>query len=264
MKKIIILSVFIIFFLCPGVLAHMPGSSAAPEVDLGPIVLMSNGIPVEISIEDVAAYHGEMEGKEPDACICCACMYRVMLCGINEIWGDETPERSDIGVQSRLVSNGALHTAWYITGTGPDMDSDSAGELVLLTPDGTELTDYSQEARMKIAKNRNIDDYRFVVTRLSTGESATLTLREELFPEDFFELRKKVKVEKVATDDETAEFLSKWSTLRDDLLQKPDFELFNEIVEPTEEEPDVVSGGIFIALICMCCLGCILMCKKNN
>jgi hypothetical protein len=250
--------------LCQGALAHMPGAAPMPEVDLGPIVVLDNGVPVEIGIDDIATYHGEMEGKEPDACICCACMYRVLLAGINEVWGDEIPERSDIGVQSRLVSNGALHTAWYVTGTGPGMDAASSGRLTLVAPDGSPLTDYSKQARMKIAQNRTFDDYHFEVIQLSTGESATLTVREDLFPEDFLELRRLVKVEMSATDDETAEFTAKWSNIRDDFLQKPDYELFNEIEPSGEEEPDVVGGGIFLALLCTGGAGIVLMGKRRR
>lgn len=242
-----------------GAIAHMPGASPAPEVNLGPIVVSDDGVPVEITIDDVAAYHGEMEGKEPDACVCCACMYRVLLSGIGELWGEDIPERSDIGVQSRLVSNGALHTAWYVTGTGPGMDPASAGQLTLIAPDGSVLTDYSKEARMKIAKNRCFEDYEFVITRLSTGESVSLTLREDVFPEGFLDLRKKVKVNQTATGEEAAVFLAQWESLRDDLLQKPDYELFNEIEPPGEEEPDLVGGGIFLGLLCIAVAGMVVM-----
>jgi hypothetical protein len=250
--------------LCQGSLAHMPGAAPMPDVDPGPVVVSEDGVSVEITIDDVAVYHGEMEGKESDACICCACMYRVLLSGINELWGDEIPEQSDIVVESRLVSNGALHTAWLVTGTGPGMDPASAGRLVLVAPDGSALTDYSKEARMKIAKDRKYEDYQFVVTRLSTGESVYLSLREEVFPEGFLDLRKKVKVDLTATGEETTAFLAQWESLRDDLLQKPDYELFNEIEPPEEEEPDVVGGGIFLALLCIAVAGVIVMRNRRN
>jgi len=250
--------------LCQGALAHMPGADPAPEADLGPIVVLDNGVPVEIGIDDVAEYHGRLEGEEPHACICCVCMYRVLLAGINEVWGDEIPERSDIGVQSRLVSDGALHAAWYVTGTGPGTGAGSAGRLTLVAPNGSALADYSKQVRMAIAKNRCLDDYRFEVTRLSTGESVTLTLREDLFPEGFFELRRAVNVDKTATEAESAEFLEKWSSLRADILQKPDYELFNEIEPPEEEEPDVLCGGVFLALLCIMGAGIVLMGKKRR
>lgn len=50
--------------LCQGALAHMPGADAAPEVDLGPIVVLDNGVPEEIGIDDVVEYHGRLEGEE--------------------------------------------------------------------------------------------------------------------------------------------------------------------------------------------------------
>ena len=220
--------------LVAGACAHAAGFAAAPEpavpaitTTAPPFVISDHGVPVEIGIEDVAAYHGSLEGEEPHACPCCACMYRALSAGIRDLWGSEIPERSDIGVESRLVSNGALHVAWYVTGTGPGMDPASAGTLALVAPDGSVLTDYLQQARNKIAKDRRYDDYRFVITRLSTGESVTLTLKKEVFPDSFLELRKKVKVQKTATDEEAEEFESRRSALREDLLQKPDDELFS-------------------------------------
>lgn len=262
--KGMLLILFAVLAFSQGALAHMPGAAPMPEVDLGPIVVSDGGVPVEITIDDVAVYHGEMEGKEPDACICCACMYRVLLSGISELWGDEIPERSDIGVQSRLVSNGALHTAWLVTGTGPGMDPASAGQLTLVDPSGSILTDYSKEARMKIAKNRCFEDYEFVITRFSTGKSVTLTVRDDIFPDSFLELRKAVKVDQTATEAETAEFLAQWESLRDDLLQKPDYELFNEIEPPEEEEPDIVGGGIFLALLCIAVAGMVVMRNRRS
>ena len=73
-----------------------------------------------------------------------------------------------------------------------------------------------------------------------------------------------MNVEKSATDDQTAEFTAKWSSLRDDFLQKPDWELFNEIEPPEEEEPDVVGGGIFLALLCTGGAGMVMMGKRRR
>jgi len=109
--------------LFQGALAHMPGAASAPEVDLGPIVILDNGVPVEISIDNVAKYRGELKGEGLDACACRVCMYRALLTGINDVWGDEVPEGLISGVKSCRVSDGALHAAWYVTGTAPGMDA---------------------------------------------------------------------------------------------------------------------------------------------
>lgn len=196
---------------CLGTYAYVGKTMPTPqsgEGSLAPIVVRANGSPVSIGIDEISEYHGRLEGGEAHFCPCCASMYRILSAGIREVWGDEIPEQSDIGVQSRLVSNGALHTAWYVTGTGPEIGPDSASQVILVAPNGSVLTDYSEQARMKIAKNRTYDDYQFVIIRPSTGESANLTVRRDIFSEDFFELRKRVKIDKNATEDEIAGFES--------------------------------------------------------
>ncbi|GAB7015578.1 hypothetical protein [Methanogenium cariaci] len=261
MKKIGLFVLFAALVLCQGVSAHMPGASPAPEVDLGPIVVSDNGVPVEISVDDVGKYHGMLEGKNPDVCVCCACTYRAILSGINEIWGDEIPERSDIGLKCGLISNGSVHAAWYVTGTGSDMDSNTRGKMELILSDGSVLTNQSPSAIKKASKARTPDSYWFEVSRLSTGDSVMLTVSEDMFPEGFAEMRKKVKFEKTASKDEIRQFVSDYTSVRDGMLQKPDYEIFNEVEEP-DESPDVLGGGIFLTLLCAFCIGLVVMRRK--
>ena len=96
-----------------------------------------------------------------------------------------------------------------------------------------------------------MDNYHFIITRLSTGDSVEISVSDEMFPEDFFDLRKKVKVEKTSSGEEDALFLSEWSDTRNRFLESQDWEIFNEIEEPEKEEPDVMGGSVFLAcLIC--------------
>jgi len=220
-----------------GTFGHVGEAIPAPQPGgepLSPIIVEANGSVVSIGVDDIAAYNGMMEGEDPHFCVCCACMYRVLSAGIREVWGEEIPERSDIGIRSRLVSNGALYTGWYVTGTGPGMAPDQTSQVLLVAPNGSVLTDYSEQTRMKIAKNRSPEDYRFVGTRLSTGESADLSVRSEVFPPGFFELRQKVKVDKIATGSETAEFEAEWDTLMERFMQQQDDELFIRIETPED------------------------------
>ncbi|EHQ34913.1 hypothetical protein [Methanoplanus limicola] len=263
MKRITVLLVFVMVLACGIAQAHMPGASDAPDTDLGPVVLLDGEVPVEITIDDIGAYHGKMSGAEPDVCVCGGCTYRALLCGINEIWGDEIPQRSDIGFSSGLVSDGALHCAWYITGTGPDMDEADAGTLTLLNPDRTVLTNCSKQARSKIAKERSTDNYYFEIERLSTGESVVLTVSEDVFTEGFHELRKKVKFSKNAGDEENEQFIADYSTVRDKFLLSPDYELFNEI-EEKEDNSGVIPGAVFLCLIIVCCVGLFISAGKNK
>ena len=185
-----------LMLLCPGALAHMPGASEAPDVDLGPIIMLEGGDTVEIDLDDVAEYHGLMTNSEPDACICCICMFRVAKAGLGELFGDETPQRSDIGIASYLPSTGSVHTAMLITGTGPKLDCNDPGRLQVLRTDGTEVDDLSNPGLKSASAERSMDNYHFIITRLSTGDSVEISVSDEMFPEDFFDLRKKVKVEK--------------------------------------------------------------------
>jgi len=240
-----------LMLLCPGALAHMPGASEAPEVDLGPIVMLEGGETVEIDLDDVAEYHGLMTNSEPDACICCICMFRAVKAGLGELFGDEIPERSDIGITSCLPSFGSVHTAMLITGTGPKLDCNDPGQLQVFRNDGNDMDDLSNPCLKSASVERSMDNYHFIFTRLSTGDSVEISVSDEMFPEDFFDLRKKVKVEKSSTEDENTLFLSEWSETRDKFLESQDWEIFNEIEEPEEEEPDVIGGAVF--LTCLIC-----------
>ncbi|MBN1431780.1 MAG: hypothetical protein JW931_03310 [Methanomicrobiaceae archaeon] len=240
-----------LLLLCPGALAHMPGASEAPEVYLGPIVILEGGETAEISIDDVADYHGLMTNSDPDACICCICMFRAAKAGLAELYGDEIPERSDIGITSYLPSAGSVHTAMLVTGTGPKIDCNDPGQLQVLRFDGTEIEDLSNPSLKSASSERSMDNYHFIITRLSTGEYVEISVSDGMFPEDFFDLRKKVKVEKTSTEDENNLFLSEWGETRDKFLESQDWEIFNEIEEPEEEEPDVTGGAIF--LTCLIC-----------
>lgn len=232
--------------LVVGVYIHSAGAAVAPQqipetvttttiVREDPIVIGDNGVPVRISMNDILTFHAELEAKEEGIPVpeqrevdpCCVWMYRSLSTGIRVIWGDTIPERTDVSVTSNLVSCGALHTGGYVTGTGPGMDITSAGRFILLQPDGTELTDYSHDARSKIAKNRKADNYQLIITRISTGESATISLREEVFPDRFFTLFKKVKTDSTVTKEEIVEFKTVKNEFRDNLVQKTDDELFN-------------------------------------
>lgn len=229
--------------LIVGAFAHSAGTASQDDIStvptgpvdpLSPIIVDDNGVQTELTIDDAVAYHAKMEEEDgtpvpeqPEIDPCCAWMYRSLSAGTRALWGDEIPARSDISIASYLPSCGALHTGWYFTGTGPEMDTASAGRFILLKPDGTELTDTSHAARSKIAKSRTADSYRIVITLLSTGESATVSLKDEAFPDRFFELFKKVKTDPTVTKEEVAEFTTVKNAFRDTLVQKTDDELFS-------------------------------------
>jgi len=230
--------------LIVGAFAHSAGTASHDDITpataglfdpLSPIIVDDTGVQAELSNDDAVAYHTKMEAEEdgtpvseqPEIDPCCAWMFRSLSSGIRALWGDDIPARSDISIASYLPSCGALHTGWYVTGTGPDLDTAAAGRFILLKPDGTELTDTSHAARSKIAKNRNADSYRIVITRISTGESVTVALKDEAFPDRFFALFTKVKTDPTVTKEEVAEFNTVKNEFRDNLVQRSDDELFS-------------------------------------
>jgi hypothetical protein len=188
-------------------------------------------------------------------------MYRGILAGITEVWGDEVPVRSDIGLKSGLISNGSVQAAWYIIGAGPGMEPGNSGKLEFFLQDGSIVNDKSESAIKKASKARTAESYWFEVTRLSTGDSVRLTVKDEVFPEGFAEMRKKVKMEKTASVDEIKQFAADYTIVRDGMLQNRDYEIFNEIEEP-DESVDLLGGGIFLALLSAFCIGIVIMRRK--
>jgi hypothetical protein len=256
--------------------AHMPGAKAPPAFELAPIVITDDGTEVEITIEDVGNYHNERmtefkrnmlkkqnkTDEEIDKiiekefagvtgiCPCSSCAFRAALLGIAELWGDEIPERADIKFISRRPTPGATQCLQYITGTGPKVpDVTSKGELQMILPDGTEVTDLSVKNLKKHMADMDLSTWNFVTIRKSTGDEFEVQVKEGVHPEGFSELRKKVKVEKTATPEEMDEFRVQWEAVRDAFLTQPDWELFEGIEEPEEEEPDIVGGAIFFSIL---------------
>lgn len=238
--------------------AHMPGAEAPPEFELEPIVIDDGGTEVEITIEDVGNYHGQM-------CVCTCCAFRATQLGLSEIWGAEIasgedvdastsattlfPTREDIRIISRLPTPGSRDCFQYVTGTGPGLETNTKGEYKIILPDGTEVVNMSNKNLKKVSKSNTPDNFRFDVCRISTGECFEVVVKEGVFPDDYFELRKKVKfgIPENATDEEKALFKSEWEETRDKFLTSPDWELFEGVEEP--EEPFPVGGAIFFSIL---------------
>ena len=230
--------------------AHMPGAKAPPAFELSPIVIADDGTEIEITIEDVAEYHASRVKKEPQICLCLACAFRATQLGLSEVWGEEIPARDDIKIISRLPTPGSRDCFRYVTGTGPGIETKTMGEYKIVLPDGTEITNMTNKNLKKLSKDNTLDNFRFDICRRSTGECFEVVLKEGVFPGDFFELRKKVKFDpKNATEEERTLFKSEWEDTRDKFLTLQDWELFEGVEEPEEEEADVVGGAIFFSIL---------------
>ncbi len=287
MNKIIGIKVVAILLLCFVLLsaisipieAHMPGADPPPEFELEPIVIDDGGTEIEITIDDVGNYHNERmkelktkmlkkqnkTGEEianiveeefagvTGTCPCTSFAFRAALLGISELWGDEIPERSDIKIVTRRPTPGATQCLQYITGTGPKVpDVTSKGELQMILPDGTEVTNLTVPSLKKHMKDMGIETWNIVIIQGSTGKEFEVQAVKDIFPggfERFEELRQKVKMEKTGTPEETAEFITQWEEVRNAFLTQPDWELFEGIEEPKE---DVTSGIIFLSILVAC------------
>ena len=230
--------------------AHMPGARPAPEFKLKPIILNDAGTEIKITIEDVAKYHNERtkeirrrilknEGKS-DAeidkiieqefrgadgkCPCISCAFRAVLLGIQKLWGKEIPQRNDIKIISHLPSPGSMQCFEYIVGKE---------NFVLSIPE-----------KKKRGEDIDIDNWNFLIIRQSTGDEFEVQVRDDVYPEGFFGLRKKVKVENSATKEELDKFRVMWEEVRDTFLTKADWELFEGI-----KEPFPIGGAIFFSLL---------------
>ena len=263
--------VLLMLFSLSIVVAHMPGAKPSPEFELDSIVISDGGIEIEITIDEVGDYHNECmkkfkvkmlkkKGKTDEEiariieeefagtdgkCPCTSCAFRAVLLGMSEIWGDEMPEREDIKIITRRPTPGATQCLQFITGTGPNVPSvKSKGELHMSLADGTVVTDLSVPSLKKHMKDMGIESWNFIIIRKSTGEEFEVQVKEDIFPEGFDELRKKVKMENTATEEEIDEFRTMWEEVRNAFLTLPDWELFEGI-----EKPFPVSGAVFFSLL---------------
>ncbi len=226
--------------------AHMPGAREVPEVELTPILIYDGDTLLEISIDDLAAYHGVRVGKGASKCVCLCCAFRAAEAAITELWGEEIPRREDIKIVTSLPTSGSMHAFQYITGTGPDMDTATRGEFSIVLPDGRDVANLSNKNIKTMSKDNSLENFVFTIHRRSTGESILISMSDGIFPDDYFDLRKKVNfnIPEPPDDEELDRFKSEWEDVRDAFLILPAWELFEGI-----EAPFPVGGAIFFVLL---------------
>ena len=174
------------------------------ETKLSPILIYDEKNLLEISIEDVGKYHG-------DICPCVIIGFRATHLAISEIWGGEIPKRSDFKIISKSPTLGTQDAFDFITRakTGRNRQGDFKVEL-------PEETNY---------ENLSNANFVFSFIRKSTNDSIEIQIKEEVFPESYFELRKQVKFGK-ATQKEKEAFKSAKQKLKYRLMNLPSDELF--------------------------------------
>jgi len=279
MRSVIVVLGFLALMALP-VEAHMPGASPPPKFELEPIVVDDGGKIINITIEEIGNYHNEIvkkmkikmlkkQGKTDEEikaiiekefanatgiCTCVAASFRAALLGIKNVWGEEIPKRDDIRIISNLPTPGSCQCFQYITGNAPNVKAMCKGEFHIILPNGTEVKNMSVKNLKKIAMNINASYYCFTICRKSTGECFTANVKDDVFPEDYFVLRKKVKygVPEKASKEEIDEFRKKWENVRNKFLTQPDYELFEGIEKP-ESEGNVI-GAIAVLIGCIVAL----------
>ena len=247
-----LVAVLILFGLL-ALVAVITGAEAPEEAEfeLGEIVVEDGGEEVTISLDDVGEYvMGMIEdeiGGVPQADhfeMFYSGAFRAALWGISEVWENEIPSRDDIRIVSSLPEPASALCFQYITGTGPLMENlrTEEGEFEIIG-----VKDMSIGHLHELSKDITAGDWVFEVSSISTGESCVVKVKADLFPEDLFELRKKVVFDRTASDRQEDEFRLGWSSARDAFLgTEEEYKLFEGLEEP---EPSSAVVAILITII---------------
>jgi hypothetical protein len=139
---LLVLAAIFAFTAIP-VSAHAPqGAGETPDVEIAPIQIYdSEGNLLEISINDVAAIHG-------DLCVCVAGAYRVTQAAIDVLYGDD-----------ELPAQGDLTLVYHHPGTGHKQVFEH-----ILTPD---CVFYEKTGN---PQHMTVDHWVYKFTRIDTGE----------------------------------------------------------------------------------------------
>ena len=224
---IILLGVLLLSALLMPVKSHMQGASEPHEFELKPIILIDNGNEIEITLDNIKDYHG-------DLCPGVVTVFRQTQIGIKQLWGGDIPERDDI----KIVSHFKNAEAPVIKGKSMKGRYDTF-VYILNNTDNLEIRDCEG----------GVDCFKTTIIRKSTNEEFNITLKDNVSPDGFFELMKKVKITKNASDDEKEEFKTKWEEFRDNVLTKTNHDLFEYEIKKKKPETFSVTNAIFGGII---------------
>ena len=189
-----------------GALALSTGVASAEDNNLSEQITPEELL--TITIEDTGKYHGE---GVIEICPCVASAFRSTLQAFSEDLWNGTPHRGDVKINSGHPSDGHVMTFEYILGSTEDLTIDEGADIVNITA----------------------DNYVYTSTRKSINDSVTIRVKEEIFPERFFELRTKCKLAKMEKGDvkkeEKKAFTLLWEELKEKLMYKPVDYLFEDV-----------------------------------
>ncbi len=164
-----------------------------------PVYDSESGETVNITIEGAAAGHDDGE-----LCLCVAVSFRASQFALSEVWSDV--DQCDLEITSTHPSDGHEATFLYIL-------NNSTEDYTVGMPEGTD------------PKNLTKENYVYTFTSKSTGESVTVRVKDGVFLDELFELRKKCKAG-TATPDEKKAFKLIKRELKDKFMYLPMDELF--------------------------------------
>jgi len=207
-RKFLILASLILIF---GVSGSGVGSTA-PEKnipafqskELAPISIYDEKNLLEISIEDIGKFHG-------DICPCVVVAFRATQLAISQIWGEEIPRREDFEIISAHPGQGSQDVFEFIC------RAKTRGAFILALPRGTDK------------ENLTMENWVFTFIRKSTNERVKVRVKKEMFPggaTEFFDLRKKVEFKRTATTEKKETFASAMQKLTKLFISLPVNKLF--------------------------------------
>ena len=157
---------------------------------------------LDISLDDVGAAHGHI-------CPCVAAAFKASQTAF--LAWDGVPARGDLEIVSAHPSDGHNETFEYIL--------NSSDDVTVELPEGTDSV------------NLTVENYNYKFIEKSTGDMVVVSVKDGLFPDGFFELRKRCKTG-VATPDEKSAFKLAKGEIKEKILYLPAEEVFE--VEYTE------------------------------
>lgn len=181
------------------------------DVVLPPLQIKKDGDLCQINYTGVAL---EPDGK---ICVCGSFVFRAMQIAFNELWKNDVPQQNEIKAIAHQPTDGTEDALDIIAGPGNFTIQGTVENAVYATP----------------------DNYTYLVNNKITGQTLKITARPEIFPENFFDLRARIK-NQTATGEEKKQFQELRSQVVEKLRWEPAEELF---VWRLNEDPRCGDGG---------------------
>ncbi|HIH87041.1 MAG TPA: hypothetical protein HA304_03965, partial [Methanosarcinales archaeon] len=187
----------------PNVAEWIEMSAAKESTDLT-LQIYDEGELLDITLDDLAEAHGHV-------CPCVASAFKASQTAF-KAW-DGIPARGNLEIVSAHPSDGHNETFEYIL--------DSSEDVTVNLPDGTDILNLTE------------NNYHYSFVEISTGDMVVVSVKDDIFPDGFFEMRMKCKTN-VSTPDEKSAFKLAKNEIKEKILYLPAEEVF---------EVEYIKGG---------------------